>query len=146
MTKTKTKTIPESDKLRYSNHDDKGLVTDSQRVTWCGQHSQFLRCFSYHLYFGGSSGNLGLRGPVCSDLFFFDPDILKVGTVVNFRFFFAKNPGIMTVGNGWAVNGQILVNLLDTRFEITESGFANCHLKSLNPSRSSFDCYFSIWE
>ena len=63
-----------------------------------------------------------MRGPVCSDLFFFDPDILKVGTVVKFR---SKNPVIITVGNGWAVNGQILVNLLDTRFEITESGFAN---------------------
>ena len=87
-----------------------------------------------------------MRGPVCSDLFFFDPDILKVGTVVNFKVFFAKNPVIITVGKGGAVNGKIMVNLLDTRFEITESGFANCHLKSLNPSRSLFDCYFSIWE
>ena len=100
-------------------------MTDSQRVTWSGQHSQFLRCFGYHLYFGGSSGNLGLRGPVCSDLFFFDPDILKIGIAVKFRFFFAKNSVIITVGKGGAVNGQILVNLLDTRFEITELGFAN---------------------
>ena len=65
-----------------------------------------------------------MRGPVCSDLFFFDPDILKIGTVVIFSFF-AKNHVIITVGKGGAVNGQILVNLLDTRFEIAELGFAN---------------------
>ena len=53
---------------------------------------------------------------------------------------------IITVGNSGAVNGKFLVNLLDTRLEITESGFANCQLKSLNPLRSSFDCYFSIRE
>ena len=66
-----------------------------------------------------------MRGPVCSDLFFFDPDILKIGIVVKFRFFFAKNRVIITVGKGGAANGQILVNLLGTRFEITELGFAN---------------------
>ena len=29
-----------------------------------------------NLYLGGSSGNRGFRGPGCSDLPFFEPDIL----------------------------------------------------------------------
>ena len=31
-----------------------------------------------NLYLGGSSGNRGFRGPVCSDLLFFEPDILQL--------------------------------------------------------------------
>ena len=31
-----------------------------------------------NLYLGGSSGNRGFRGPACSDLLFFEPDILQL--------------------------------------------------------------------